>query len=83
MTMKDTTVQKRASVHEKTVQAVATGAVAPTPRRARKAPQKRSGAVTHTKVDPAVWKRAQELIADARNYYSTIEVVSEKEVVVR
>jgi hypothetical protein len=80
--MKDTAVQKTASLHEKAVQAVATGEVAPLPKRTRKAPEKAFQPVVdkHIKVNPLVWVKAQELLAGS---YTKIEIVDETTVVVR
>jgi len=74
------TVQETASLHEKAVQAIATGEVAPVPTRRRKAPEKRSSEVEHIRVHPEVWAKAKEVIARS---YSRIEIISATEVMVR
>ena len=79
---KDRTVSETASLHEKAVQAVASGAVAPVPKRPRKPAQKATttGLDKHLKVHPQVWMKAQELLAGS---YTKIEVIDETTVVVR
>jgi hypothetical protein len=80
--MKETSVQKTASLHEKAVQAIASGEVDPVSTRRRSTPQKAvSPAVDkHIKVNPLVWVRAQELLAGS---YTRIEIIDETTVVVR
>jgi len=74
-------VQKTASVHETTVQAIAKGEVAPRPRRARKAPQRRVQPVhTHIVVDRRVLAAAKKLLTGS---YSKIEIIDHETVVVR
>jgi hypothetical protein len=84
MTMNDTRdkqVQDTASLHEKAVQAVAKGAVAPRPRKARKKAEKRNHAVhKHVVVDPRVMKAAKELLIGS---YTRIEIVDAETVRVR
>jgi hypothetical protein len=78
---RDKQVQDTASLHEKAVQAVAKGAVAPRPRKARKKPEKRNHAVhTHVVVDPRVLARAKELLVGS---YTRIEIVDSETVRVR
>jgi len=79
---KGRTVQETASLHEKAVQAVASGEVDPTPTQERKKPQKRSGDLRHVKVMPAIWAKAQEVLGNGHGY-TKIEVISEQEVIVR
>ena len=83
-----TRVQQRASLHEKAVQAVARGEVAPTPKRKRKAAQKPfpplvQPAYHSPLVKAEVWAVAKKLLDNPNNYYSRWEVVSENEVIVR
>jgi hypothetical protein len=79
---KATTVQKRASLHERAVQAIASGEVAPTPRKTRKRAQKRSEPVhTHIVVDERVMMKARELIA--LGSYTRVEIVDNETVIVR
>ena len=74
-------VQKRASVHEKTVQAIARGEVAPTPRAPRKSAQSRSHAVhTHIVVHPEVMAAAKELLQGS---YTSLEIIDAETVRVR
>lgn len=74
-------VQHTASLHENAVQAIAEGKVAPTPRKARKAPQKRSQAVhTHVVVHPMVMEAAQELLTGS---YTRLEIIDDETVRVR
>ena len=76
-------VGKRASLHEKAVQAVARGEVPAKPTRRRR-PATRVVAVVHIKeVDPAVMRVARSIKHDASNAYSRIEIRSINEVVVR
>jgi hypothetical protein len=73
------TVQATASLHEKSVQAIAERGV---PRRPRRAPKARKhGDIAHIKVRPEVWKRAKEIIFVGT--YSKIEIVDEWTVIVR
>ena len=74
-------VQRRASLHEKAVQAIASGEVGPVSTRPRRSPQKRSGDITHIRVLPAVWTRAKEILST--DAYSKIEVIDEATVIVR
>jgi hypothetical protein len=80
--MKDTAVQKTASLHEKAVQAVASGEVAPVTVRKRSTPQKPVSASLdkHIKVHPEVWKQAQALLSGS---YTKIDVIDATTVVVR
>ena len=79
---KETTVQETASLHEKAVQAIASGEVGPTPKPRRKAAQKAATKVQHTKVTPGVWARAQEVLGSGHGY-TRIEVIDQNTVVVR
>jgi hypothetical protein len=80
---RQTTVQKRASLDEKTVQKVAKGEVQPTPRKRSRAPQRpRSTPVSTKQVHPDVWKTASMVLLTEGGYRS-IEVVSETTVIVR
>jgi hypothetical protein len=79
---KGTTVQETASLHEKAVQAIASGEVDPTPAKERKKPEKRSGELRHIKVTPAVWVKAQEVLSNGHGY-TKIEVIDEQTVMVR
>ena len=74
--------QQRASVHEKTVQAVASGDL---PKRTRIVRRGRMASDTYSlKVDPRVWSDAQDALARLRSHgYTRIEIVSEDEVVIR
>ena len=71
-----------ATLAESTVQAIASEEVAPTPKKRRKGAQKPASAIdTHAiKVNPAVWEKAQQLLAGS---YSRIEIIDESTVVVR
>lgn len=60
---RDKQVQDTASLHEKAVQAIAEGKVAPTPRKTRRASQKRSQAVhTHVRWPAERWAEAQAVV---------------------
>ena len=80
--MKETSVQKTASLHEKAVQAVASGAVDPVPTPRRRGPEKavQPAVHKHIRVHQEVWKTAQELLAGS---YTKIEVIDATTVVVR
>ena len=78
--MSKRTVQETASLHEKAVQAIATGEVGPVPTKPRRSPQRRSSEVEHIRVHPEVWAKAKEVIARS---YSRIEIISATEVMVR
>ena len=79
---RQTSVQERASLDEKTVQKVAKGEVQPMPRKRSRAPQRpRSTPVSTAKVHPAVMTVAKALLV--HQGYETIEVVSETTVIVR
>lgn len=73
-------VQERASLHEKAVQAVAEGNTYRAPRTPRKKAEKRSSDVSHIKVNELVWQEAQQRKVGS---YTSIEVISETEVLVR
>lgn len=78
---RDKQVQDTASLHEKAVQAVAKGAVAPRPRKARKKAEKRNHAVhKHVVVDPRVLTQAKKLLVGT---YTRIEIVDSETVMVR
>lgn len=79
--MSPTAVQSNAKLHEKAVQAVASGEVAPLSKKPRKRPQK-GPELTHIKVHPLVWSTAKELLASQRGF-TKIEVKDEITVVVR
>ena len=79
--MKDT-VQDTASLHEKAVQAIASGEVDPMPKRKRKASQKRSQPVhTHIKLDPRVLAQVELLLL--KTSYTRYEIISDQEAIVR
>lgn len=80
---KQNTVSETASLHEKSVQAVAKGEVPKKPRKARRTAQKKSETVTQIKVDPKVWAAAQRIRNNRANRYTTIVIISSTEVVVR
>jgi hypothetical protein len=75
-------LQDAASLHEKAVQAIASGEVAQLPKRRRKAPEKAFQPIVdkHIKVNPLVWVRVQELLAGT---YTSIEIIDENTVRVR
>lgn len=74
-------VQKTARLHERAVQAVASGEVAPTPTKRRKSSQSRNQAVhKHVVVDPRVMQKAKELLIGS---YTRIEIVDAETVRVR
>lgn len=82
------TVQKRASVHEKTVQAIASGAVAPTPSKPRKKAERRTQPLDyHTKAHDMVMEAAQEIVGGVGQWegrgYSKIHPVDNETVIVR
>lgn len=72
-------VQQRASLDEKSVQAVAKGTTVPRTRRSRTPVQP----VEHLKVNRKVWAAAQKIVRDKRNYYTHIEIRTDREVIVR
>jgi hypothetical protein len=75
-------LQEAASLHEKAVQAIARGEVAPMPKRRRKASQRRSEPVhTHVVVDKRVMQQAQLIILAGS--YTKVEIINENEVIVR
>lgn len=79
-------VQKRASLHETAVQAVAAGEVQPTPRtRQRRAPAAQSrpstAVHTHVTVDPRVMKEAKLLTT--LGTYTRIQIIDHETVIVR
>ena len=56
-------VQDTASLHENAVQAIASGEVAPMPKRTRKTPEKRTQAVhTHIRWPDGMWAAAQAVV---------------------
>lgn len=73
-------IQKSASLHEKTVQAVAQGNVLPMPQRRGRGPQKAVQPIEQIKVHPLVWAHVQKLLSGS---YSDIKIISETEVLVR
>jgi hypothetical protein len=80
------TVQEKASLHEKAVQAVARGEV--TPVKKKRARKKNPDllvpdTVEHLRVHGDVWAKAKQIVADARNTYTHIEIRSDSEVIVR
>jgi hypothetical protein len=78
---RDKQVQDTASLHEKAVQAVASGAVGPKPRKARKKAEKRNHAVhKHIVVDERVMAAAKELLTGS---YTRIEIIDAETVRVR
>jgi hypothetical protein len=75
-------VQRRASLHENAVQAIAKGEVVPVATKTRKAPQKRSQAVhTHIVVDSRVMREAKLLTMFGS--YTKIEIIDAETVIVR
>lgn len=77
-------VQKRASLHEKAVQAIAKGSVQPTPRRPRKAPQRVVQPTYNSPVIPEMlWKAAKKILDDPTNGYTRWEIPDENTVIVR
>lgn len=82
--MKETAVQKTASLHEKAVQAIATGEVAPRPKRRRKAAQRPLVQPTFAAplVRGEVWAVAKKIL-DGPHGYTRWEVLDETTVVVR
>ena len=79
------TVQDKASLHEKAVQAIASGEVKPVRKRRRKKNPDLlvPDFVEHLKVHGDVWAKAKQIVADARNTYTHIEIRGDQEVVVR
>jgi hypothetical protein len=77
-------LQQTASLHEKAVQAVASGEVAPMPKRRRRTAQKPLVQPTFEAplVNPEVWEVAREILHSGHGY-TRWEVISEKEVIVR
>jgi hypothetical protein len=74
-------IQQRASLHEKAVQAIADGSVAPVSTRIRKAPERRSSRVhRHVVVDRSVMREARQLLSGS---YSRIEILDATTVMVR
>lgn len=79
---RDKQVQDTASLHEKAVQAVASGKVGPKPRKARRRAEKRNHAVhKHVVVDPRVMREAKLLTATGT--YTRIEIIDSETVMVR
>ena len=80
-------VQDKASLHEKAVQAVASGAVDVNSlkRSRRKRKENRNGALTTLQVRPDVLEKAKELLEElkADHGYTRMEIVSENEVILR
>ena len=85
MTETGNTVQERASLHEKAVQAVAAGEVPKTSRKPRKATSRPAGSTLdyHHKVPEKLWTAAQQIVDDETNSYTRIEIASSEEVYVR
>lgn len=77
-------IGKDASLHEATVQQVARDEIKK-PRKTRsdkgKPRKKRKPELTHTRVDPRVWKTAQQIVR--AGVYLRIEILGENEVIVR
>lgn len=83
-TKSGTTLPETARLHEKAVQAVAKGEVPKKPRRARKKAEKRQPKVhTHVKVIPEVWDKAVAIRDAEDNTYTKLEILSEREVLIR
>ena len=83
--MKDTAVQKTATLHEKTVQAVASGEVAPMPKRRRRGAQNGSPAVIEswqTQRHEMAMTAVKEIL-DSGHGYTTVEWLSEDKALVR
>jgi len=81
---KDRQVQKTASLHERAVQAVASGEVGPVPTKTRKRPEKRSEPVhTHIVVDPRVMSVVREIIDNPEKSYTKVEIIDEGTVLLR
>lgn len=78
-------VGRDSDLHEKAVQAIAEGSVQPMPRRRSSGPSRAPRVLNshHIRVIPMVWKAAKEIVADKANTYTTIDIRSEAEVVVR
>lgn len=79
-----TELQSTATLDEKTVQKVARGETTKPRRRRKPNPDKHiPDFIEHIKVHGDVWAAAQKIVSDKRNYYTHIEIRSDREVIVR
>lgn len=88
-------VQKRASLHEKAVQDIASGTTRPQPRRLREGrlrpdksalvPERRPSTAVHTHItlDARVLKVVKEILADSSNSYTVFEILDHETARVR
>jgi len=79
------TVQSKARLHEKTVQAVAQKAASGRSVRYtdRPASPRDYLPVRYSQVDRALWSKVKQILADKTNGYSVVEIISNTEVVLR
>jgi len=79
--MRANRVQKRASLHEKAVQAVAKGEVAPVATRRRKPPERPAELTKHIKLHDMALAAVREIIETSS--YTRYEIIDELTAVVR
>ena len=75
-------IQKRASLHEKTVQKVASGQLKQI-RKPATTPDHTSGQIATVRVNPELISYAKKVVADKSNGYTSWALLSGEEVVIR